>query len=60
MLLHRRFAQIGARKDQLTHHETEIDALQDSLAWAEPGDLIILLSLAEQPAILGQLQKMAN
>jgi len=55
-LLHERFLALGAGKTQLQHHETEIGALKDALNWAEPGDLVIMLSLAEQEAVLAHLQ----
>lgn len=59
-LLHSQFEQEGAHPGQLDHHQTEIGALEDALTWAEPGDLVILLSLAEQDEILARCQQAAN
>ncbi|NNF61273.1 MAG: Mur ligase [Gammaproteobacteria bacterium] len=56
-LLHDRLTKLGARRDQLTHHQTEVAALHDAMAWAQPGDLVILLSLAEQDEVLAILQQ---
>ncbi|MDH3588177.1 MAG: Mur ligase, partial [Gammaproteobacteria bacterium] len=56
MLLHERFTELGAGREQLRHHETEMDALKDALDWARPGDLVIMLSLAEREAVLDYLQ----
>lgn len=59
-LLHEQLEREGARPEQITHHETEIEALVDALDWAEPGDLVIILSLAEQEAILARLRELTR
>ncbi len=35
----------GADDEQVDHNEEEIDSLAAALAWAEPGDLVIMLAL---------------
>ena len=60
LLLHERFLELGAHKKQLRHHESEMEALADALAWARTGDLVIMLSLAEQDAVLRYLQKLSG
>lgn len=59
-ILHEQLEREGAGSEQITHHETEIGALNDALEWAEPGDLVILLSLAEQQEILARLRELTR
>ena len=59
-MLHDQLASLGAGPEQVSHHDTEIDALNDALAWAQPGDLIIMLSLAEQDEVLALVQKLGS
>ncbi len=59
-LLHTQFLDEGAKAGQLSHSASELDALKDALAWAEPGDLVILLSLAEQDAVMRYLEQRAS
>ncbi len=35
----------GAREQQISHYDEELDSLQAALDWADPGDLIIMLAL---------------
>jgi hypothetical protein len=41
----------GARPDQVEHHDREIESLDAALAWARPGDLVIMLALERSPEI---------
>lgn len=59
-LLHEQLLREGASNEQLSHHQTEMEALDDALHWAQPGDLIIMLSLAEQDDILQRCQQLAG
>ncbi len=36
---------VGAQSQQIVHFEEEIDAFRDAIAWAQPGDLVIILAL---------------
>ncbi len=54
-LLDRGLHASGAQPSQISHHETEMQALDDALAWAQPGDLIIMLALGEQREVLTRL-----
>ena len=35
----------GAGDEQIRHHEEEMASFDDALAWARPGDLVIMLAL---------------
>lgn len=56
-LLKHEFNRLGARPGQLSHHHSELGALKKALDWAEAGDMIILLSLAERDEILSFLSR---
>ncbi|MFK8017303.1 MAG: Mur ligase family protein [Gammaproteobacteria bacterium] len=56
-LLHDEFVKQGARSEQIQHFEQEIDALHAALAWAKPGDLIVMLALASAGAIMADLEQ---
>ena len=48
----------GCDAEAIQHVETELEALEQALAWAQPGDLLVMLILAEGEAVrdrLGQL-----
>lgn len=51
---------LGARAEQIGHYDQEIDALEDALAWAEPGDLVIMIALADSPTIRERLEAPAG
>ncbi len=50
----------GQAADSITHNELEMESLDEALAWAEPGDLIIMLALAESRKILARLEELAS
>ncbi|MEO0421765.1 MAG: Mur ligase family protein [Pseudomonadota bacterium] len=50
---------VGASTEQLAYHQTEVASLRDALAWAQPGDLVIMLGLGEQTALLEELRSRA-
>jgi UDP-N-acetylmuramyl tripeptide synthase len=35
----------GARDEQVSHNEEELESFDEALAWAQPGDLVIILAL---------------
>lgn len=42
----------GARDDQVSHNMLEVESLDAALAWARPGDLVIMLALGDSANIL--------
>jgi UDP-N-acetylmuramyl tripeptide synthase len=46
----------GANASQLEHHEEELDSFASAMAWAEPGDLVIMLALAGLASIQERLR----
>ncbi len=46
----------GADPAIIAHHHSELESLRDALAWARPGDLVIMLGLGEQQALLAELR----
>jgi cyanophycin synthetase len=56
-VIHDELLQCGARPEQIEHHVEELQSLTAALAWAEPGDLVIMLALANANAIHHHLQQ---
>lgn len=50
----------GARPEQISHHDTEAQSLDDALAWAQPGDLVIMLALSDARNLLQHLGSLAG
>jgi UDP-N-acetylmuramyl tripeptide synthase len=50
----------GAGESQIEHHDQEIDALDSALAWAEPGDVVIMLALERSEALYDKLRKLSG
>ncbi len=48
----------GATQEQVGHHETELESLQDALDWARPGDLVIMLALGGAAPVQGRLREL--
>lgn len=48
----------GAERNQVAHAEVEIDAFNDALAWADDGDLVIMLALASASQIQARLREL--
>jgi cyanophycin synthetase len=46
----------GARDDQVEHNEEEIKSLESALAWAEPGDLVVMIALERSPELYEKLR----
>ncbi|MEM9384933.1 MAG: Mur ligase family protein [Pseudomonadota bacterium] len=58
-IIRRALREAGASAEQLAYHQTEVASLRDALAWAQPGDLVIMLGLGEQAALLEELRSRA-
>lgn len=46
----------GAGAEQVEHCDEELDSLAAAMAWAEPGDLVIMLALADATAVRDHLK----
>lgn len=46
----------GAHPDQIEHREREIESFEAALAWARPGDLILMLALERSPEFYDRLR----
>ena len=46
--------------EDIVHAQTEMDALEQALQWAQPGDLLIMLVLGEADAVRARLAKSAQ
>jgi UDP-N-acetylmuramyl tripeptide synthase len=49
----------GARPEQVAHCEEEIESLDSALAWAEPGDLVIMIALERSPELYAKLEALS-
>lgn len=59
-VIHDELIRCGAHKDQLRHFDEELDSLDAALDWAEPGDLIIMLALADGQKIQEKLKVLSD
>ena len=50
----------GADTDQIEHHMEEIESLDSALAWAEPGDLVIMLALERSQELYDKLKNLRS
>lgn len=50
----------GARDEQISHCEQETDTLDAALAWARPGDLVIVLALGDSAGVRAKLDAMST
>ncbi len=49
---------LGAKPGQIDHFDTEPESFESALAWAEPGDLVIMLALGSATAIRDKLARL--
>ncbi len=49
---------LGVRADQFLHAESEMGAVRAALAWARPGDLVLLPTHAEREAVLALMERL--
>jgi len=45
----------GYPQAQISHAENELEATEQALAWARPGDLLLLLTLSQRAEVLQPL-----
>lgn len=48
----------GATEDQIEHNDEEIESFNSALAWAEPGDVVIMLALERSPELYERLKSL--
>ncbi|MDJ0708779.1 MAG: Mur ligase family protein [Woeseiaceae bacterium] len=48
----------GASASQIVHHEEELQSLNAALAWAQPGDLVIMLALGGAKPVQARLSEL--
>lgn len=48
----------GAHEAQFSHAATELEAVRDAFAWAQPGDLLMLLCQDDRAAALAWIEKL--
>ena len=48
----------GASDEQIRHNEKELETLEDALAWAQPGDLVIMLALGGAAPVHKRLREL--
>ena len=46
----------GATEDQIEHNDEEIESFESALAWAQPGDVVIMLALERSPELYERLE----
>ena len=47
----------GANRSQIAHFDEELDSLAAAMAWAQPGDLVIMLALGDSAAVREHLEQ---
>ena len=50
----------GAEPGQIEHHEEELESLEAALAWAQDGDIVIMLALERSAELYDRLQRLSN
>jgi UDP-N-acetylmuramyl tripeptide synthase len=59
-LIAQELERLGAPADTVGRAESELEAVRDALAWAQPGDLLILLLHSERKTALALLQALSE
>jgi UDP-N-acetylmuramyl tripeptide synthase len=59
-ILKNEFLRPGTDADSIRQTDSDYDAVLTALAWSRPGDLILLLTHADRPRILGLLESLAQ
>jgi UDP-N-acetylmuramyl tripeptide synthase len=52
------FRRLGLPSEELVEVNTELEALESALEWAEPGDLVVMLTHEDRPAVIEKLETM--
>ncbi len=55
-MLESELRRLGAGDEQLAHTGSELEAVEAALDWAEPGDLLLLITHSDREAVVGFLQ----
>lgn len=50
----------GAGPDQIEHHDEEVESLDAALAWAGPGDVVVMLALERSPQLQERLSSLST
>ncbi len=56
-IIHAELRRLGARDDQVMHFQEEHESFAAGLAWAEPGDLVVILDLGRNSNIQATLER---
>jgi cyanophycin synthetase len=59
-LLKDELVRIGASTSQISHNELESESFAHALAWAEPGDFIIMLALGDATSLLRTIKALSD
>jgi hypothetical protein len=59
-ILREEFLRLGAAPESITRADSEFEAVRAALAWARPGDLLILPLHAERDRCLGYLDRLRS
>ena len=52
------FRRLGLPAEELVEVDTELEALEAALRWAEPGDMVVMLTHEDRPAVMERLDAM--
>lgn len=50
----------GAHDDDIGYYDSELDSLQAAIAWAQPGDLVLLMVLASTTELVALMEELAD
>lgn len=52
------FLRLGASPERISIAKTELEGIRDALAWARPGDLLVLLAHTQRDEVLGLVDRL--
>jgi len=55
-LMHQALSEAGCEEERIGHAASELEAAEQALAWAQPGDLLLLLTLSQREEVLTLLR----
>ena len=55
-MIERELHAAGARDGTLSRHDSELDAVRAALAWAEPGDVLLLTVHTDRDAVIAMME----
>ena len=47
------------QEDEIQHYQEETESLDAALAWAQPGDLVIMIALERSQALYDKLRELS-